>query len=118
LGFQIRNDTEILSPDGVLSPELEGWPIYSTSFLLFVINGLAKWPAREVRNLFARQPAAHHKVKHSPRPQAAIANAANDDPPRYHDRRLMMVRRTAGGSATRCNSDRRFHIEDRRFGHT
>jgi hypothetical protein len=57
LGFQIRNDTENLSPNAVLSPELGGWPIYSTSFLSFIINVVANRPAREVRNPFACQPA-------------------------------------------------------------
>jgi hypothetical protein len=35
LGLSIRNDTPILSPNGVLSPELGSRRIYSTSFFAF-----------------------------------------------------------------------------------
>ena len=52
-----------LSQNGVLSPELGGWPIYSTSFSSLVINGLTKWLAREVRNLFAYQTTDTRRVQ-------------------------------------------------------
>jgi hypothetical protein len=71
LGFLLRNDTGNLSLNGVLSPGLEGWPIYSTRFLSFVINGLAKWPAREVRNLFACLATDTRDFEYSLRPQPA-----------------------------------------------
>ena len=38
LGLITRNDTGKLSLNGLLSPELEGWPIYSTSFFGSVFN--------------------------------------------------------------------------------
>jgi hypothetical protein len=38
LGFLLRNDTRNLSPNGPLSPDLGGWPIYSTSFFLSIFN--------------------------------------------------------------------------------
>jgi hypothetical protein len=63
LGLITRNDTGNLSQNGVLSPELGGWPIYSTSFSSFVINGMTKWLAREVRNLFAYQTTDTRRVQ-------------------------------------------------------
>jgi hypothetical protein len=48
LGFVDRNDTENLSLNGRLSPELGGWPIYSTSFFLSIFNVIKFTRSREV----------------------------------------------------------------------
>ena len=77
LGFQNRNDTKNLSPNGGLSPELGGCPIYSTSFLSFAINVLAKWSTREVRNPFAPQ-SGEFNCSRRPQPTGSVHSNAVD----------------------------------------
>ena len=53
LGFAIRNDMRNLSPNGRLSPKLGGWPIYSTSFFISLLNILVSFRNRKIGIPFA-----------------------------------------------------------------
>jgi hypothetical protein len=54
LGVRLQNVPEKRSPNGLFSPKLGAWPIYSTSFFDISFSGLASFVSRKVGVPFAR----------------------------------------------------------------
>ena len=75
LGVRFRNDSENLSLNGVLSPKLGAWPIYSTSFSDSYFSHLASFRARKIGipsvSIFASQLSRIARIGPNPAVQRA-----------------------------------------------